>query len=103
MSGLGTKLFDAVESLREEEIRAARPFRIMGAVSSAIAQIPLLISPVAAFALFTVPALKDGVTLDATRMFSSLSLVILLGAPLFWMLETVMDMFSAIPCFSRIQ
>ncbi|KAK3310449.1 uncharacterized protein B0T15DRAFT_571021 [Chaetomium strumarium] len=36
-------------------------------------------------------------------MFTSLSLIVLLGQPLFWMLEAVVDASAALGCFSKIQ
>jgi ATP-binding cassette, subfamily C (CFTR/MRP), member 1 len=102
MSGLGLRLGNTIAKLREDEIDAAAPFRRMSALTSALAQVPLLISPVAAFAFFTIGAINSGQSLQATRMFSSLSLIILLGQPLFWMFEAVLDIMAAAGCFKRI-
>lgn len=102
MSGLGHKLGLTIAQLRQDEIDAAAPFRTMSAVTSATAQVPLLLSPVAAFSFFTICSYQSGETLEAARMFSSLSLVILLGQPLFWMLEAVLDASAAFSCFTRI-
>lgn len=103
MSGLGPKLGLTNAKLRQDEIDAAAPFRAMSAVTLAIAQAPLLVSPVASFALFIIQSFQSGQTLDATRMFSSLSLIILLGQPLFWMLEAFLDASAAFTCFKRIE
>lgn len=103
MSGLGPTLTATIASLRVKEIDAAKPFRVMSAITSGLAQVPVLISPVVAFAFFTITSAKTGDALDATRMFSSLSLIILLGQPLFWMFETVLDMSAAYACFKRIE
>jgi len=103
MSGLAQKLSAAISRLRVDEMNAAAPFRVVSAVTSAIAQVPLLISPVVAFALFGVVAGRTGETLDATRLFAALSLIILQAQPLFWMFEVVLDMSSAMGCFKRIE
>jgi ATP-binding cassette, subfamily C (CFTR/MRP), member 1 len=103
MSGLSRKLSDTIGNLRIEEINAATPFRILLAVNSAISQIPQMISPVAAFAFFTIRALRSGETLDVTRIFVSLSLIILLSAPLFSMLHFVLEINAAFGCFARIE
>ena len=103
MSGLGPRLSTAISTLRRDEVDTAKPTRILGAVMSALAQIPKLISPVAGFALFSVVALRSGETLGITRMFASLSLVILLGSPLFSMFEMVVDITAAMGCFARIE
>ncbi|KAK2675775.1 AAA ATPase domain [Fusarium oxysporum f. sp. vasinfectum] len=102
-SGLAQNLSDTILNLRADEIKASRPFRIVSSVTSAIAQVPLLMSPVAAFALFQGVASNSGETLDATRLFSALSLIILLAQPLFFMFEVILDMSAALGAFERIQ
>jgi ATP-binding cassette subfamily C (CFTR/MRP) protein 1 len=102
-SGLAQNLSDAILGLRADEIRASRPFRVVSSVTSAIAQIPLMMSPVAAFALFQGVASSSSKTLDATRVFSALSLIVLLAQPLFFMFEVILDMSAALGAFERIQ
>ncbi|KAF5623502.1 multidrug resistance-associated 1 [Fusarium tjaetaba] len=102
-SGLAQSLSDTILNLRADEIKASRPFRIVSSVTSAIAQVPLLMSPVVAFALFQGVASNSGETLDATRLFSALSLIILLAQPLFFMFEVILDMSAALGAFERIQ
>ncbi|KAF4426572.1 Multidrug resistance-associated 1 [Fusarium acutatum] len=102
-SGLVQNLSDTILNLRADEIKASRPFRIVSSVTSAIAQVPLLMSPVAAFALFQRVASNSGETLDATRLFSALSLIILLAQPLFFMFEVILDISAALGAFERIQ
>jgi ATP-binding cassette, subfamily C (CFTR/MRP), member 1 len=102
-SGLAQNLSDTILNLRADEIKASRPFRIVSSVTSAIAQVPLLVSPVAAFALFQGVAAASGETLHATRLFSALSLIILLAQPLFFMFEVILDMSAALGSFERIQ
>ncbi len=103
MSGLGPKLASNIATLRQEEIDAAAAFRLLGAVTSSIALAPQSISTVVGFALFCIIALRSGETLDVTRMFSSLSLILLLGSPLFLMFETILDLHSARGCLERIE
>ncbi|KAF4462606.1 Multidrug resistance-associated 1 [Fusarium albosuccineum] len=103
MSGLAHSLFNTVTSLRADEIKASRPFRVASSITSSIAQAPLLLSPVVAFALFQGAAAKPPQTLDATRLFSALSLIILSAQPLFWMFEVVLDLSAAFGAFERIE
>ncbi|KXH40319.1 hypothetical protein CNYM01_09093 [Colletotrichum nymphaeae SA-01] len=103
MSGLTQKLSQTLADLRLAEMRAATPFRVIGAVTSAVAQVPLMIAPVVAFAMYTTVASKEGQALDATKLFAALSLIILLAQPLFWMFEVVLDMSAALGCFNRIE
>ncbi|KAF4343098.1 multidrug resistance-associated 1 [Fusarium beomiforme] len=102
-SGLAQNLSDTILGLRADEIKASRPFRVVSSLTSAIAQVPLLMSPVAAFALFQGAASNSRQTLDATRLFSALSLIILLAQPLFFMFEVILDMSAALGAFERIQ
>jgi ATP-binding cassette, subfamily C (CFTR/MRP), member 1 len=103
MSGLGRNTESTIASLRADEMRAANPFRLLSSTSATIAQLPLLIGPVVGFALFTIIGSKSGESLDAIRMFSSMSLIILLGQPLFWMIESLSDLMAAIGCFNKVQ
>lgn len=103
MSGLAQKLSETIASLRVEEIKTAKPFRVVGSITSSMAQVPLLLSPVVAFGLFQGVAANSNQILDATRMFSALSLIILLAQPLFWMFEVVLDMSAALGAFERIE
>ncbi|TQN69569.1 ABC transporter gloK [Colletotrichum shisoi] len=89
--------------LRIDEMKAATPFRVIGAITSAVAQVPLLLAPVVAFAMYTTIATKTSQTLDATKLFAALSLIILLANPLFWMFEVVLDTSAALACFQRIE
>lgn len=102
-SGLAQNLSDTILNLRADEIKASRPFRVVSSVTSAIAQVPLLMSPVVAFALFQGVTSNSGKTLNATRLFSALSLIILLAQPLFFMFEVILDMSAALGAFERIQ
>ena len=61
-----------------------------------------MISPVLAFAIFTVIALRDGTTLDVSRLFTSLSLILLLTQPLFYVFLGIDQLMSALGCFERI-
>ncbi|KAI8275314.1 ABC transporter atnG [Colletotrichum sp. SAR11_240] len=103
MSGLTQKLSQTIADLRLSEMKAATPFRVIAAITSAVAQIPLMISPVVAFAMYMAIISKSGETLDATKLFAALSLVILLASPLFFMFETVLDLSAALGCFHRIE
>ncbi|KAK6081032.1 ABC multidrug transporter [Seiridium cupressi] len=103
MSGLAQMLASSISQMRREEIQAARPFRMIMVSTAALAQVPVLLSPVAAFAVFVGVAAKTGETFQATTLFSSLSLIILLAAPLFGTFETIVNLQSSMACFDRIQ
>lgn len=103
MSGLSKHLSDTIAALRVQEIAASKPFRVVGAVTSSVAQVPLLLSPVLAFAMFQGVTAATGQVLDPTRMFAALSLITLLAQPLFWIFEAILDLSAAFGAFDRIQ
>lgn len=103
MAGLSQTLFRKITNLRVDEINAAKRTRIISAVSSSLSQLPQMISPVAAFALFTTVSLRSGETLDVTRMFTSLSLIMLLSSPLFNIIQVMIHLNGSLACFARIE
>ncbi|KAF1972252.1 putative multidrug resistance protein [Bimuria novae-zelandiae CBS 107.79] len=102
LSGLAPKVGPLLERARVREVRAAGQFRLLSAVSVTLANVPLLISPVITFAVYTAIAVKHGTTLDATRLFTALSLLLLLSEPLFNVFGGLIDFMSAIGCLRRI-
>ena len=70
---------------------------------AAPAYVPLMLSPVVTFAFFTIVAARTNTTLDATRLFTSLSLLLLLLQPLFYVFAGLMDLMSSLGCFDRIE
>ncbi|UKZ60321.1 uncharacterized protein TrAtP1_001602 [Trichoderma atroviride] len=103
MSGLSKHLSDTIAALRVQEIAASKPFRVVGAVTSSVAQVPLLLSPVLAFAMFQGVTAATGQVLDPTRMFAALSLITLSAQPLFWIFEVILNLSAAFGAFDRIQ
>ena len=103
MSGLAPRLSNMIAALRQDEMDSAVPFRLVITGTSAVAQLPLLISPIVAFAMFTAVSAKTGERLNPTRMFAALSLIILLAAPLFLLFEVILNCSAAVGLFKRIQ
>ena len=62
-----------------------------------------MISPVLTFAVFIAVDHTRHITLDAGRMFSSLSLLTLISQPLSMLFQSAPDLASMIACFQRIQ
>jgi ABC-type multidrug transport system fused ATPase/permease subunit len=62
-----------------------------------------MLTSVITFALYTIIALKYDTTLDITRLFTALSLIILLTQPLFYVYAQVMELTSSIGCMERIE
>ena len=61
-----------------------------------------MVSPVLAFAIYMAIAFKNNTTLDTSRLFTSLSLILLLTQPLFYVFLGIEELMSAIGCFERI-
>lgn len=103
LSGLTQGLESIIETLRLDEIRSSADFRLLGAYTSTIALFPMMLSPVLAFAIYTANALSGGSTLDVSRVFTSLSTMVLLSQPLFSLFGSIVNSRAAIGCFDRIE
>lgn len=103
MVGLVEPLSRKLSDLRVSEVAASRAFRVCGSITSALAQIPVMLSPVLAFGLYQGVAATTGQKLDANRMFTALAYITLLSEPWFWMFEAVLDMSAASGAFDRIE
>lgn len=103
ISGLTDRLFAIATSLRQEEVDASKPFRLLGAGTSTIALLPQLLSPVLTFAIYAAVTLGGGRPLDVSRLFTSLSILSLLSQPLFTLFGSLVNSRAAIGCFERIE
>ncbi|KFY80283.1 hypothetical protein V499_00837 [Pseudogymnoascus sp. VKM F-103] len=96
ISGLAGAIGDFVQNLRVEELAAGARFRKIGIIAALFGFIPMMISPPLTFAF----AQR---TLDATRMFTSLSYLLLLTVPLSQIFQTIPQLISGFACLGRIQ
>lgn len=96
LSGLSGAVSDFVQKLRVEELAAASRFRKISIIAALFGYIPMLISPPLTFAF----AQR---TLDASRMFTSLSYLLLLTNPLSLIFQTIPQLLSGLACLGRIQ
>ncbi|KYG46940.1 hypothetical protein M433DRAFT_64146 [Acidomyces richmondensis BFW] len=101
--GLTRRVKDLVHHLRLDEISAARSYWVLGVYTSTIALIPQTISPVVTFGIFTADASRKDAVLDFDRLFTSLSLLLILTQPLFDLFHGVSGFASALGCFTRVQ
>ncbi|KAL5448960.1 hypothetical protein PMIN07_004119 [Paraphaeosphaeria minitans] len=101
--GLSTKVGRRLEQARIDEIQAAGKSRLISVLSASMANVPMLISPVITFVIFIATAKTHHTTLDPSKLFTSLSLLILLSEPLFGLFAGLIDLMSAIGCFARIE
>ncbi|KAL2074710.1 hypothetical protein VTL71DRAFT_8489 [Oculimacula yallundae] len=96
ISGLSSTVGDFVQNLRVEELAAGARFRKIAILAALFGFAPMLISPPLTLA-FT------GTTLDTTKVFTSLSFLMLLANPLSQIFQSVPEIVSGIACIGRIQ
>lgn len=96
ISGLSDAVGDFVQKLRVEELAAGNRFRRILIVAALFSFIPLLISPPLTFAF-------SQRTLDVSRIFTSLSWLLLLTNPLSQVFQAVPEVLSGLACLGRIQ
>uniref|UniRef100_A0A093V8Q9 Multidrug resistance-associated protein 1 n=1 Tax=Talaromyces marneffei PM1 TaxID=1077442 RepID=A0A093V8Q9_TALMA len=102
-SGLTMQLHGIISGLRQQEVDASKPFRLLGAGTSSIALLPQLLSPVLAFAIYAAVTLRGDRILDVSRLFTSLSILSLLSQPLFTLFGSLNNSRAALGCFERIE
>ncbi|KAK6815737.1 P-loop containing nucleoside triphosphate hydrolase protein [Apiospora arundinis] len=104
MSGLSQTVYRRISRLRSEEIKAARPTRTISAISSSLMQMPQMLSPVLAFALYgALSSRNDDGAFNVTRVFTSLSLIIFIGSPLFTLIKTIISLNTSLACLRRVE
>lgn len=96
ISGLSATVGDFVQRLRVEELAAGARFRKIFIIAALFGFIPLLIGPPLTFA-FT------SKTLDASKVFTSLSFLTLLTVPLSQIFQSTPELVSGLACLGRIQ
>lgn len=95
-SGLSTVIGDYVQNLRVEELANGARFRKIETCAAIIAFTPLMMGPPLTFAF----AQR---TLDAPRIFTSLSYLLLLSNPLSNIFQMIPGLISGLACLARIQ
>ncbi|KAH9905410.1 putative ABC multidrug transporter [Xylariomycetidae sp. FL2044] len=96
LSGLSTSIRDFIQNLRVEELAAGSRFRKIYIIAAVFGYTPMMFGPPLTFA-FTQR------TLDAARMFTSLSYLLLLTGPLSQIFQAIPNLLSGLACLSRIQ
>lgn len=96
MSGLSSTIYDHVQRFRVDELAAGINFRTISILAALLGFTPMFIGPPLTFAL----AERD---LDASKIFTSLSLMLLLAMPLSQIFQFTPQLMSAVACLGRIQ
>ncbi|KAH8712254.1 hypothetical protein GQ44DRAFT_689190 [Phaeosphaeriaceae sp. PMI808] len=105
MCGLTDVLRDDLQRLRVEELDISKKFRKLLIWTMMISYISTIVSPILAFAVFSILATKnDGVsTLNTATVFTSLSLFTLLAEPLSSLIMALSSLMGGVGSFKRIQ
>ncbi|KAI4848302.1 multidrug resistance-like protein, partial [Aureobasidium sp. EXF-8845] len=102
LAGLTSRVSSLLRWSRINELNAATRFRTLSSISVAIGNVPQLIAPVLTFAIYIGVSYRDHSTLDTTKLFTSLALILLASEPLFMLISGLIELRSAIGCFTRL-
>lgn len=103
LSGLTPKLGSLIQKLRESELVDMAAFRKVLVYCTVLAYVPQQFSPVVTFGAFIGIESSDGRVLDTTRIFTSISLLVLLNQPLAQIFQSFPILMSSVGCLDRIQ
>jgi ATP-binding cassette subfamily C (CFTR/MRP) protein 1 len=122
LAGLTSRVASLLRRSRVNELNAATRFRNLSAVSVAIGMwyiaksasithltilskgnVPQLIAPILTFAIYIGVSSRAHSTLDTTKLFTSLALILLASEPLFMLIGGLIELRSAIGCFARLE
>jgi uncharacterized membrane protein required for colicin V production len=103
MSGLVPKLSSLIQQLRVTELADMAAFRMVMIFCAVFAFVPQLISPIITFGTFIGIENASGRSLDTTRLFTSIALLLLLNQPLAQVFSSFPAFMSSVGCLDRIQ
>ncbi|KAF2030893.1 hypothetical protein EK21DRAFT_64674 [Setomelanomma holmii] len=105
MCGLTNVLREDLQRLRVDELEISKKFRKLLIWTMMISYISPIVSPILAFAMFSLIAAKTngGSTLDTATVFTSLSLFTLLAEPLSSLIMALSALMGGVGSFKRIQ
>ncbi len=96
ISGLAEAVESAIQSMRMDELNAGAHFRTIVVFAVVVGFLPFFLSPVVTFAFASR-------TLDVTVIFTSMSFLTLLAAPLSILFQMIPNLLAAFTCMNRIQ
>jgi ATP-binding cassette subfamily C (CFTR/MRP) protein 1 len=102
MRGLPPAGSSRIQGLRMAELHSANRFRRTIVWSLVLAYIPNFISPVVTFLVFILQARSNGTSFDATRAFTSLSILVILTQPLAATLQGIPLLAAAVGSLGRV-
>ncbi|KAM3069136.1 hypothetical protein ACMFMG_010661 [Clarireedia jacksonii] len=103
MLGYTDHICSMVQALRVAEVRLSTIFRRIICVRVLLANSTGIVSPLATFTVFVISANHTGQTLDTSKAYTAMSLLLLLADPMNTLLRAIPDLNSALACFDRLQ
>ncbi|RDL38704.1 uncharacterized protein BP5553_03044 [Venustampulla echinocandica] len=104
MLGLSEPLRAVIMNLRREEIKSATRFRALQIILFTLAYVPQTLSPLLTFIAYSLLARsKNSPTLDVSRLFTSLSILLLLANQFTQLFQSVPSLVSAFACLGRVR
>ncbi|KAG9238182.1 ABC multidrug transporter [Amylocarpus encephaloides] len=104
MLGLSQPLSSIIRNLRKEEIKSATRFRALQITMFTLAYVPQTLSPVFTFTAYTLLSKNnDSPTLDVSRLFTSLSILLLLANQFTQLFQSIPSLVSAFACLGRVR
>jgi ABC-type multidrug transport system fused ATPase/permease subunit len=96
ISGLSGPVQDLIQDMRIDELKAASRFRLVYVIVATLGYVPLALSPVITFAV-------TARTMDVSRIFTSVSYLLLLADPLGYLFQNIPNLLAALTCIDRVQ
>lgn len=96
ISALSETVGDFVQKLRVDELAAGTRYRTITILAALFGFVPMLIGPPLTFAF-------SRQQMDATKIFTSLSYLLLLTNPLTLIFQSIPELLSALACLGRVQ
>ncbi|KAK0117906.1 hypothetical protein ONS95_012222 [Cadophora gregata] len=103
MLGLGSKMSSIMTQLRLDEVSKSLKMRKLMVVMNAFGNMSDILAPRAVFAIYVIVATVNGQTLDVISVFTALSLIALLVAPIRALVFSAPPLIATVSCFDRIE
>jgi ATP-binding cassette subfamily C (CFTR/MRP) protein 1 len=105
MCGLTDLLKERIQAMRIEELHISGKFRRLLIINMGLAYLAPILAPIFTFTAYSVMARNegDGSSLDTNRVFTSLSLFVLLQEPITSFVMSLSTFVGSVGCFARIQ
>ena len=102
MRGLMDVLSQTIQKTRLHEIEDGNSWRRLLLGTVGFSYIPEYLSPVSTFMVYIIQARASGELFDATRAFTTMSLLVVMTQPMNQLMQSIPGLVGAVGCFRRI-